>query len=238
MTLSRTRLPDEESDFLRDPWTWEPPALGSLAKATVAQAVSISARFPYLSPEAPVGVEASDRPVGLLSGRFIQDSRKQSARRSGARPPLGLRRFEPRASGRGSGFSSTAATSITLAWDRHREAMRFVNAQRSKEPADGPPDARRFSHTHLRVVHFVNDPGMPCLPLDSDWRHQLSPRASRFIDLTELESSCQRDVVELEESLQPRPLSSLLAPIEALLAVREEHSRQTPEELLTFEEQA
>jgi hypothetical protein len=178
----------------------------SLAKATVAQMVSISARFPYLSPEAPVGIDASALPSTKAD---------QQLEAEGLWSRLVVLVD-------GGYFDNTGLTPTN-------EALfvieKRLDEERKKTDQNGP---RPFTQAFVRAVHISNDPGTPCFALPEGWKEQASPAAKRFLAVAGegARMRCKRDLAALESSLKPNPFFPIIAPLQSLLAVRVEHSRQ------------
>ena len=114
-----------------------------------------------------------------------------------------------------------------------RRAIEFIQAQRAieREDADrrdGPqPGSTPFTRTRVQVVHISNDPSTVCVPLRPNWRDRLSPTARRFVEQTRGTTiRCAADVAALEGSLTQSVFYPLVAPLQSLLNVRTEHSRQ------------
>jgi hypothetical protein len=207
-----------------------------LAKATVAQMVSISARFPYLSPEAQVGINASvlarhkvDEERGYNWDLSTpSDTQEETRRRAEIRARLAAIDSENLWSRvwvlvDGGYFDNTGLTPT-------REAIAFIDEQRGKE-VTSPSEQRLFTKTRVHVVHISSDPGTLCFALPQGWRERLSPRATRFLQVSQQTVRCAQDISSLEESLSQNPFDSFLAPIESLVNVRVEHSRQAVREL-------
>jgi hypothetical protein len=191
------------------PFRLGPPPNGlentSLAKATVAQMVSISARFPYLSPEAQVGIDASalastkaPKTEGLWSRLWVLVD--------------------------GGYFDNTGLIPT-------KEATAVIEKRRQEEKEKTNPDERPFTQTVVRVIHISNDPGTPCFALPKGWQEQLSAPAKRFLAVTGQTMRCKHHLADLESSLKPNPFSPFIAPLESLLNVRTEYSRRAVAEL-------
>lgn len=88
------------------------------------------------------------------------------------------------------------------------------------------PEKRPYTHTRVQILHISNDPGIVCLPIPQDWAKTAGARARHLIELTGSGPSCAQDLATLEASLSANPFSQLTAPIDAILSVRGEHSKQ------------
>jgi hypothetical protein len=209
---SQTGLPFDllplPSSLLDYPLSWRQPnglENTSLAKATVAQMVSISARFPYLSPEAQVGIDASalastkaPKTEGLWSRLWVLVD--------------------------GGYFDNTGLIPT-------KEAIAVIEKRRQEEKEKTNPDERPFTQTVVGVIHISNDPGTPCFALPKGWQEQLSAPAKRFLAVTGQTMRCAHHLAALESSLKPNPFSPFIAPLESLLNVRTEYARRAVAEL-------
>lgn len=208
----------------------------SVGRATVAQAVHISARFPYLSPEAPVGINAATIASEIAYKDLYQ--RKNTATLTEREEEDLIQKIEERrdrieAEGvwsrhwvlvDGGYFDNTGLTPT-------KKAMAYIDQQRAIEKTTSSSEAKRYTRTHVKLVHISNDPGTPCLPLPRQWRERLSPRARRFVELTKGGVRCRHDVAALEDSLTQSLFYPLVVPFQSLLNVRGEQSRQKLAEL-------
>jgi hypothetical protein len=237
VALTNTQLPwkplrwNEAPDPSPRRVSWRDPQLlqnTSLVRATWAQIVSISARFPYIAPEAHVGIDASvladDQAAAERQGRGTESVEQSVDRRIKAYAARLAHLDAETLWSRvwvlvdGGYFDNSALTPT-------RDAIAIIDAQREKEAKAIPNVPKPFTETTVHVVHISNDPGEPCLPVPDGWRERLSARVRAFLDKSGQLISCASDVPRLEASMQQRALYSFLAPVDALLGVRTEHSR-------------
>jgi hypothetical protein len=203
----------------------------TLANATVAQMVHISARFPYLSPPAQVGIDASvlaaeaaerDMRIRKNAGRLTEEQEnsvkrdieamKKSVRAQGLHSRLWVLVD-------GGYFDNTGLTPT-------RDALSMIRSERKSEVGLRDVRSRRYTLTEVRVVHFSNDPGVICLKLPVSWRNFTTPRTKRFLEVTKKEPRCGFELLAIENSLAANPFAFLFAPLQGILSVRGEHSRQ------------
>jgi hypothetical protein len=208
----------------------------SVHHPTVAQVVHFSARFPYLSPEAPVGINAST----IASEDAYKElyRRRQAASLTEREEEDLVRQIEERR-------DSIEAKGV---WSRHwvlvdggyfdntgltptKKAMAYIEWQRAMEAGGTSNEARPYTRTRTTLVHISNDPGTPCLPLSTRWQERLSARAKRFVELAKGGVRCAHEVAALEDSLVQSLFYPLVVPFQSLLNVRGEQARQKVAEL-------
>ena len=187
----------------------------SIGTASVAQMIHISARFPYLSPEAKVGVDAV-RIASAIDRDQSSDAAQKTAPARNATDEFWTRQWILVDGGY---FDNTGLTPT-------RKALSLINQSRGWERMPAMGEEPRYTRTLVKVIHISNDPGWPCLKLSGDWRGRLSSRAQRFVDLTKGTTiHCEGDVSALERSLVESVLLPFLVPIQTLLNVRPEQSK-------------
>lgn len=200
----------------------------TLALATVAQAVHISARFPYLSPAAAYGRDAISLgldtlrlreqfeldlfdPPGDESRRKAREQFREKLLQDG--PGLVVR------SGLlvdGGYFDNTGLVPSMLALEAAQQ-----DAERAKDLDQPRKPVGRF----IRLLHLSNSPVKLCDKLEDTWKEGLSGAARTLIEVTGSHPRCAHEVLALEESLRPVAFDWLRAPIETMLSTREAHSR-------------
>ena len=200
------RYPESELQNLRS---------SSIGRASVAQMIHISARFPYLSPEAKVGVDAV-KIASAIERDESGDAARKTAPAGNANDEFWTRQWVLVDGGY---FDNTGLTPT-------RKALTLINQSRGWENMPSMREPPRYTRTLVQVIHISNDPGWPCLKLSEDWRGRLSSRAQQFVDLTKGTTiHCEGDVSALERSLVENVLLPFLVPIQTLLNVRPEQSK-------------
>jgi hypothetical protein len=203
----------------------------SIRDASVAQMVHISARFPYLSPGAKVGINASNIAEELEFSRLDEnqglneeqmDEAIQEILERARKSQFWIRQWVLVDGGY---FDNTGLTPT-------KKALALIEEGRGFEAMSPPLEAPRYTRTLVHLIHISNDPGTPCLPLPPKWQERLTPRARQFVGLTSGSTiRCARDIPALEESLVENVLSPLVVPLQSLLNARSEMSRQAVAEL-------
>lgn len=185
----------------------------SLDDATVSQMVHISARFPYLSPPAQVGVDAT------LNMRVDEDIEHFERSPKSWDEGLWSRKWVLVDGGY---FDNTALTPTNA-------ALSYIAKERADEPNPRAKQPWRYTRTKVHVVYISNNPGVTCSVLPEGWRDHLTANARRYLELSVWQVQCKEEIVELEDSVYAHPLLALIAPMQAILAVRNAHSRKTVE---------
>lgn len=172
----------------------------SLADMSVAQALHISARFPYLSPAADVGIS-------------VDPTRYQaaSAPTTPSELPIRLRMLVD------GGYFDNTGLAVT------ESAVAQIEGWRRNESA-ATATSDRVNGLAVAVVHISNDLSNVCIPLPSDWRETvaLSPAAKAAAPALGLR--CFSDLEWLEASVNPDPLRWFTTPLRSIFSVRVAHS--------------
>ncbi|MCK1542039.1 patatin-like phospholipase family protein [Bradyrhizobium sp. 179] len=196
----------------------------SLVNATVAQAVHMSARFPYLSPPAVVGVNPEYVAMqGEWNGK-IKDlpkaDRKHASEEAFKRiRASGIAKNDPwplawvLVDG---GYVDNTGLMIS-------EAVAGVLKSEIAREEKSTDDPTRKS---LHVIHIANDPEEACLTPPSAWRNDASAKVLHFFDSGGGQPRCMRDIAKLEQSFSPSHLLWLLAPPVSLISARRVHSER------------
>jgi Patatin-like phospholipase len=206
------------------------PALGlestSLHNASVAQVVHISARFPYISPPAQIGINPE------IIGMQSEYHRTEKARAAMPRSEQKQAGQEIAARWRKSGLSRTEAW--PRVWllvdggyvDNTGLLVTEAVAEILKPALERNKSEKGASASKkLQILHFSNDPFGACVPVPSNWRDRLSAKARRHVEATgRSQFRCLQEIHQLEQSLIPAPLQWFLAPLETLITVRQTHS--------------
>ncbi|MDR5884083.1 patatin-like phospholipase family protein [Caballeronia sp. LZ032] len=205
----------------------------TIEHASVAEAVHLSARFPFLSPAAEVGTNAgklwrSWHPSdGPSSREIFQKGFDQATIDATSLPEA----EELRRSGLGvyirtavlvdGGYVDNSALAPALRILRDRKFWIKTNSPGAKADADIP----------IRLVHISNDPGRLCLRESPGDPTKASQRVKRFLDVSGQNPLCRYDYDELEGSLSALPFGWLTTPIQTLLAVRSQQGAAKSEAL-------
>jgi hypothetical protein len=211
----------------------------TLAWAPVAQMVHISARFPFLSPAAVVGIEAS---VLATEAESIASIRRELEK---TEPPeentnvasendteAAEKAFEERMERLRSqrlfaragilvdgGYYDNTGLTPTF------EALSYIAEKKNAEAKPRNSNTERpYTKTFVEVVHISNDPGSICFPLQKGWLNYLNPPARRFIEVTKLDVQCDNERAAIEASLRTNPLQWVTAPFSGIISVRGAHS--------------
>ncbi|XXQ53566.1 hypothetical protein ACA040_002237 [Xenophilus aerolatus] len=224
--------------------SWQPgafPALlanawedTSLRWITVGQAVSISARFPFLSPGAEVGVspgqvgltetrdalralkdQAPDNAVDRAAHRAAMDAAQADLEKRAEWPaePDDAMRIALLVDG---GYFDNSALDQTI------EAVELA-AQRFAIRAS---EREGYKALPVHVLHFSNDPAQACLPLAEGWLDQLNPQAQIFVKRSKVFEvlKCRWQANFIDRSTSAKPLQFLTLPLETLFSVRTAHA--------------
>ncbi|BCF94935.1 hypothetical protein PPGU16_80020 (plasmid) [Paraburkholderia largidicola] len=205
----------------------------SLRWVTVAQAVSISARFPFLSPGAEVGITSAQ--LGLSGQQAEVDAMQQTLDSTPAEDEareLRKKTLQADIDSRaewpdtdrdalrianlvdGGYFDNSGLTHSIRALEYYNEWLK--NRSRASQ--------QRLMQKTVYVVHFGNDPASACVPLSLGWGDRLSGRARAFIENSKAKLICGNQLDMLEAALRPRAFQFLTTPFEAIFSVRSEHA--------------
>lgn len=193
----------------------------SLAEATVAQAVHISARFPYLSPPANVGIDpewlAELNEWGRVKEGLAPGDYKRALKEIHARiQDKGLSRTErwPLAWALvDGGYVDNTGLLVTEA------AMSILKSELESAKEKGGGTAPKA----LQIIHLANDPEGACVP--EARRDRASATVLHHLDVIGGKlPRCVNEIKRLEASLAPPRWQWLFAPLESLVSVRRTHS--------------
>lgn len=233
--LSSTTLPSSKSIMTEklslESGLWRT----SLRMAPVAQMVHISARFPFLSPEAEVGIETSQLATEAAAEKQLRTKQGNNLGNGSAAAQGNVNAFgEAREASRKQIPIPRKFTRVGVLVDGGyydnsgltptKEVLTQI-AKWRKDEVEGV--LRDIVHTHkagIEVLHIVNDPGKACQPLSSSKRDALSRDAQEFIKQSGVELKCDQDRVKLEKSLRNDPTQWLMTPLHAALSVRERYA--------------
>jgi hypothetical protein len=194
---------------------------------SIAQAVHASARFPFLSPVAEIGVDAADLAaaleIGKLSDRGMTTEQEMAI--EARRLELSHERLIVRQAAwvDGGYFDNAGLMPAIVALPK----ISLVRQEllREAEPIRGvPPNS-------VRVIHFDNDPTEACLPLGENWLQEASPKVRRFFQVTHQRPKYVHELANVEAAMRSRPLQWLISPFEAMYAVRAAHAKIAKERL-------
>ncbi|UIF86104.1 hypothetical protein KAF44_19125 [Cupriavidus necator] len=204
----------------------------SLRWISIAQAVSISARFPFLSPSAEVGISSSQ--MGLTERqRAIDEIDPESAETQEEKESLTTRKVSLQTAldneaewpdevvskvrvatlVDGGYFDNSGLTHAINAMEKFNEkALKAVGQTMKKKYADQP----------IYVMHFLNDPSAACLPLGANWKQGVSAAGTNFMVAANIGSlPCETSVGLLNDATSAHPFQFLTTPFEAIFSVRE-----------------
>jgi hypothetical protein len=218
----------------------------SLRWISIAQAVSISARFPFLSPGAEVGItpqqigltEAQSEIDGIepSDGKTPQEIKELEAKVATLQKDLDNKSEWPRktlsvvrvATLVDGGYFDNSGLSHTI--DAMEELNRHFTTSSEK---------RKYMDRPVYALHFSNDPSTACLPLQSNWVSRLSASAKLFLETSKAGLECEYQTEKLNEATAPHALQFLTTPLEAIFSVRGEHAASQREHLINrfFKEQ-
>lgn len=196
----------------------------TLANATVAQVVHISARFPYLSPAADVGVEAS---VLANERRLVKEASIHPSVAAVDLPDASSNLHSERLVSRiavliDGGYVDNTGLTPTM------EALAHIAQEREGERASKAKNRPTpYTNVAIEAMHIANDPGKACFPVRGQKDKGLGPLAKRFVETTKQHIRCESDARLLDESFRSNPFGWLTTPLASIIAVRESHSAQT-----------
>jgi hypothetical protein len=213
-----------------------PVELGAttLANATVAQIVHVSARFPYLSPATQIGINATVQVAQFRRRQFFplnQPETEEDARAAEEEIKVGLRKARDEGLWSrlwvlvdGGYLDNTGLLPIS-------DAMAHITQERLREASTMlSGENAPYTRTRVQAIHISGDPGVPCIRLLDGWRpsekNGLGPAARKYLDATQSKPRCQHELTSLMESFAANPLQWFTTPIESLVQVRSEHSRR------------
>lgn len=211
----------------------------SLKFATVSQVAVMSARFPFLSPAADIGIKddmlqwhikgvAGDRSIvrnraeGGGPGNATQDQPLFSREKHAAMKPIASPCDDTGDCGRlgvlvdGGYFDNSGLqlvrSKLLGVLDPHTKAPEAE----TKLPANAGP-------LRVGVIQFINSPGGLCT-LNPDLKTKLPSSLMRLLAGAKFEPICDYESKELRATRTQRSFQWLTSPAEALLAVREGHA--------------
>lgn len=196
----------------------------TIGLASVAQIVHTSARFPYLSPAAEVGLGAhviyADAAKDDLSKGELSIEEDEAAEKAIDRETEKIRsehlysRIAVLVDG---GYFDNTGLTPTV------HALEYITDQIDRE-AKSPKRKKVFSGISVEVIHLANDPGKLCLPVLTNDDQKVSEHARRFEKLAKPEMHCRYELADLEQSFHSSPLKWFFTPLEAIFSVRQAHS--------------
>ncbi len=214
----------------------------SLRAASVAEAVHVSARFPYLAAPRPLSVPAAEyfRNAALTKLRSAIDSGTISEDLERQREADIDRDYHALLKEGptwrqfllvdGGYFDNTGLIPIRDALESIFDLRRAA----ARKLARRPSEVRRgiqFEDRKVMVLHISNDPEARCDPPDPNWRATISGDARQFQELANIEFPCARDVDRFVRSFSPGRFGALTAPLETLLSVRSQHALRSSRSL-------
>ncbi|WP_449433544.1 hypothetical protein [Pseudomonas putida] len=208
---------------------------------SIAQAVSISARFPFLSPGAEVGIAAQQ--IGLAeaqsrinelepqNGETPQQVRALQARMAALQKDLDSRAQWP-------GTTQSTVRVATLVDGGYFDNSGLAHTMDAMERlslriASRPRDKQKYLERPVYVLHFSNDPSSACLPLQPAGLSRLSASAKRFVDTAKISLGCEYETEKWNDATAAHSFQFLTTPLEALFAVRGEHAASQREYLIS-----
>jgi hypothetical protein len=224
----------------------------TLRWATVAQAVSISARFPYLSPGANVGIALEQVSLPLLDFAFTDfasQNRFEPVRKPASqaylekknRSPLddfvgnvlaGAEEYQAELKSKGPELDRLSEVSANpKGWARLGvlvDGGYFDNSGAAPIHEAIAKFRLMKEPRSFKTFHFSNDPAEVCIPLPKDLKNSA---AADFLVASKAKVSCDFEFSYIEDSLAKRPFQFFTTPIEAIFSVRGIHAVQTVEPL-------
>lgn len=212
----------------------------SLRWISIAQAVSISARFPFLSPGAEVGI--APQQIGLFeaqskideiepwNGTTPQEVKELENKIATLQKDLDRRSEWPRktlsavrvATLVDGGYFDNSGLSHTI------DAMEVLN----RRIASRSRDKQKYMDRPVYAMHFSNDPSTACFPLQPDWLSRLSASAKLFLETSKIGLGCEYQTEKLNDATAPHPFQFVTTPLEAIFSVRGEHASSQREHLI------
>ncbi|WP_250475040.1 hypothetical protein [Caballeronia sp. GAFFF1] len=190
--------------------------------------------FPYLSPAAEIGVNASV--YAGESERLAAYERQQSKQLTDEEVEAQEELIDKKVDAIShkqvftrlavlvdGGYADNTGLAPT------RQALDYIYERRDRERKN-PTRVSSFLDMGTTVLHIRNDPGSLCL-LPDPARYSSQVRA--FDTLTGRVHRCDFEIDALDASLRARPMQWLTTPLQTLLAVRVEQSSRTRRELQT-----
>lgn len=178
---------------------------------SVVEAVVNSARFPLLAPAAEVA-------VGLDSVEAAMRPRPRP--RPGDGPTS-----SPRAVPSAASAASRSARLSVLVDGGYFDNSGLARVRQTLASFDRADAGIQVTDVAAFVVHIGNDPSAACY-VPGDWQAWASAQLKDLVKRTGFTPICRYDIEDLDRMLKSRPLGWLSSPLEALLAVRAEHSHQ------------
>jgi len=210
----------------------------SLRWISIAQAVSISARFPFLSPGAEVGITpeqirlAEDQEkidsIDSGNGKTPQQTKLLEMEIAKAQADLDKKAEWPKENQAAvrvatlvdGGYFDNSGLSHTI------DALEILYTSANRHPT------KKILDRPVYALHFSNDPGAACLPLHPDWVARLSSSAKRFLVILKVELKCERFVEVLNDAASPHAFQFVTTPLKAIFSVRGEHARSQRDHLI------
>jgi hypothetical protein len=201
----------------------------TLRDAPIAQVVHISARFPYVSPAAEVGIDAAAVAGKRLNKELHEKSEAQALsemERERLQELVDSRVAELRKEGLLSrvGVLVDGGYFDNTGLEPTKAALQIFRRKRTDEARLARSAFKPYTSTPIILIHLSNDPGRTCVPLKANWQSELTARSRSYLEVAKTELRCLHEVQALERSLIPDPMQWLRVPIQTLMSAREAHS--------------
>lgn len=207
----------------------------SMRWISLAQAVSISARFPFLSPGAEVGTDPqqillSQQQIALDSKRgMLHTSEAMFSKEQAEIDAVEDQPHQYTSAARmavlvdGGYFDNSGLEPTRRAIDRlYHEVV-----EESKTKKFRVDHLYKVTKTTVRVIHIANDPDGVCLPLSADWLQKSAEEVQAFFSgMKPGGIICRSDLAKLERATTAAPFQFLTTPLNTLFSVRSAHSAQ------------
>jgi hypothetical protein len=201
----------------------------TLATISMAQAVHISARFPYVSPGAVVGLDLHEFPKSRERDLLINPNAMADPA-----PPASAPATAPRRALRvgilvdGGYYDNTGLRPVL-------DALHVVHAFRANPPSE---TSRAAAATRFVSLHFSNDAGSACVRLPPDWQRRYSPLTVQLLSTMGPHRQCLSEADMLETARAPVMFQWFTTPLSAILNVREGHLTTQRREFLLMSTEA
>lgn len=219
------------SNTLMDSWPqWAKGGFGTfrfqdttLATMSIAQAVHISARFPFLSPGAVVGLNPGGFPKRRDMDFLVNPDAMAPSR--AAEPPSDAKSAHSLRVGvllDGGYYDNTGLAPV-------RRAQSEIARLRSGSASDL---TFRASRTRFVSLHFSNDANAGCVKLPDGWEGGYSASTRHMMSFAQPNKRCATEADFWEDAANPELLEWVRTPLRAILSVREGHSSREREDFL------
>jgi hypothetical protein len=187
----------------------------TLATMSIAQAVHISARFPFLSPGAVVGLNPGGFPKSREMDFLVNpDAMAPSRATQSQADAKSERSLRVGVLLDGGYYDNTGLVPV-------RQAQSEIARLRSSSPGDL---SFRASRTRFVSLHFSNDTTAGCVKLPDGWEGGYSPSTRHMMSFVQPNKRCSTEADFWEDAAHPELLEWLSTPFRAILSVREGHS--------------